>query len=80
MTRKLDQRALLNHIVETSERLGYPPSVREIADEFDVSRGTAQNALKLMLTAGLIARPAGVARAVAVTPAGMKLMNTEEMT
>lgn len=57
---------------------GYPPTVREVAAEWDVSADSAHKQLRKMIDAGLIQVTPGLSRSMNVTGAGMKML-TEEL-
>ena len=61
-TRK--QSEILSFIWEYSDRMGYPPSLREIGEKFSVSPSAVHSALKAMEKKGLIYRNGG-ARSIA---------------
>ena len=69
-----DSELMIEFIVRYRNDNGMPPSVREIADEFGVSHGTAQNTLRRMMDEDLLSRPPGVARGLRISEAGMKMM------
>lgn len=69
-----DNESMVRYIVEYRDEHGMPPSVREIADEFSVAHGTAQNTLRRMIDEGLLTRPPGVARGLRISEAGMKML------
>ena len=55
---------------------GFPPSRREIAEEFDVSPSTSQSLLKQLVEEGLLTMPSGsIPRGMRVTDAGRKLIH-----
>jgi SOS-response transcriptional repressor LexA len=65
----LDQ--VYDYIVSTIQTVGYPPSIREIADACYLSPGAVQRCLDLLEARGRILRTPGKAR-------GIKLLETEE--
>lgn len=80
MNRKIGSDAKVLAYIERHRReRGYPPSVRDVADEFEISRGGAHEALRRLERDGLLVRPAKIPRAMSTTRAGMKLIKTEEM-
>lgn len=71
MSDDIEQR-IVALVHENTERDGYAPSVRDIADWFGIARGTAQYHIERMVDKGLLKRAPGVARGIRVTGAAMK--------
>jgi repressor LexA len=57
---------ILSFLVGYTERHGYPPSVREIADETGVSVSTIHLSLGELVEAGNITRAPGVSRGIRI--------------
>lgn len=70
---------VLRRIVSHLNDRGYPPSVRELADEWEVSKASMHSLLQRLARDGHLDRPDRVARGMRVTSTGMKLVNAEEM-
>lgn len=60
------RQAVLRCIVSYVENRSYPPSVREIADELDLSVSTVHKHLGWLVSEGYIRRAPGLSRAIEV--------------
>lgn len=65
---------VLGFVSRYREEHGWPPSRREIAQEFGVSTSSVQIILKEMIEQGLIQVAPGGARSINITGAGMKMV------
>lgn len=52
----------------------FPPAVRDIASEFGVAPSSVQVRLRELVERGVLARPSNAARALLITPVGMKMV------
>lgn len=67
--RERDER-VLHWIGILHTRYGYPPSLREIARNADVSQATAHTAVESLTRCGLVRHAPGIARSLYLTEAG----------
>lgn len=77
MTEADIDRRLLNFIREHVEQHGYPPSVREVAEDIDRSLAATARRMRRLHAEGMLRVTPGVSRGVAVRPEGMKLLGVE---
>ena len=74
------QRDYLQAISTLHARMGYAPTVREVATECSVVKGVADRAIVSLERQGLIARGYATARSMRLTDAGRAALATQEQT
>lgn len=73
--RQVEDDEIVQFVYDYTNEHGYPPTVREIADECGLMRSSAQARLKRMFEQGILKRPPGVARGLSISEAGMKMIS-----
>lgn len=71
-----DDAEMIRFIVDYRTEHQYPPSISEIVEHFGLARSTIQWHLDRMIREGKLSRKPGEARAIAILPAGMKLITS----
>lgn len=70
------QEKIVKFIIDYSEKNGYPPTMREVANEIDVSSSsTIHKILHACQEDGLIVITKGILRSMKVTPKGKELIS-----
>lgn len=65
---------VLAFIVAYRDEHGYPPSVRDIGERWDIAAATTHTTLRRLIDKGLIQMTPGIARSITITDEGKALL------